>query len=69
MQPNKEISMKVTTREQREALLRIYKRDWEDKPASYTEFRRTAYHSVMGCLMVEWCGMWLGIEPDGYTHS
>jgi hypothetical protein len=22
-----------------------------------------------GCLMLHWCGMWLGIEPDGYTHS
>lgn len=22
-----------------------------------------------GCLMIEWRGMWLGIEPDGYTHS
>ena len=20
-------------------------------------------------LMIPWCGMWLGIEPDGYTHS
>ena len=20
-------------------------------------------------LMVYWCGMWLGIEKDGYTHS
>lgn len=22
-----------------------------------------------GCIMIPWCGMWLGIEPDGYTHS
>jgi hypothetical protein len=22
-----------------------------------------------GCIMVKWCNMWLGIEPDGYTHS
>lgn len=21
------------------------------------------------CIMVPWLGMWLGIEPDGYTHS
>jgi hypothetical protein len=21
------------------------------------------------CAMVHWCGMWLGIEQDGYTHS
>ena len=22
-----------------------------------------------GCVMIYWAGMWLGIEPDGYTHS
>lgn len=22
-----------------------------------------------GCIMVPWRDMWLGIEPDGYTHS
>ena len=21
------------------------------------------------CIMVQWCGMWLGIETDGHTHS
>ena len=21
------------------------------------------------CLMIKWCGMWLGIETDGFTHS
>lgn len=21
------------------------------------------------CLMLPWCGMWLGIETDGHTHS
>lgn len=34
----------------------------------YTRFRRTARPSF-GCWMVHWCGMWLGIEPDGHTHS
>jgi hypothetical protein len=63
--------MKPLTREQREALLRVYKRDWGsyDKPTSYLAFRRTAYNSHMDCVMVGWCSMWLGIEPDGYTHS
>lgn len=27
------------------------------------------YEQFFGALMVPWCGMWLGIEPDGYTHS
>ena len=22
-----------------------------------------------GCALLPWQGMWLGIEPDGYTHS
>ena len=22
-----------------------------------------------GCVMLQWHGMWLGIEKDGYTHS
>jgi hypothetical protein len=22
-----------------------------------------------GCVMIQWHGMWLGIEQDGYTHS
>ena len=22
-----------------------------------------------GAVMVQWCGMWLGIETDGYCHS
>ena len=26
-------------------------------------------HQGSGCIMVPWLGMWLGIEPDGYTHS
>ena len=36
--------------------------------ATYREFRRTAQQGF-DCLMVPWCGMWLGIEKDGYTHS
>lgn len=36
---------------------------------TFREFRRYALHSSAGCWMVPWCGMWLGIEPDGYTHS
>jgi hypothetical protein len=36
----------------------------------YRAFRRTvAYDGLMNCVMIHWCGMWLGIEPDGHTHS
>jgi hypothetical protein len=37
---------------------------------SYLAFRRTAHYDyMMNCLMVQWSGMWLGIETDGHTHS
>ena len=37
---------------------------------SYLQYRRLAFNSAsQGCVMLQWCGMWLGIEPDGYTHS
>lgn len=35
---------------------------------TYRQFRRLVKPSY-DCLMVPWCGMWLGIEKDGYTHS
>lgn len=57
--------MKIT-KEQQSAIKRIY--DRKDLGISYLQFRRSVKHGF-DCLMVEWCGMWLGIEPDGYTHS
>jgi hypothetical protein len=35
---------------------------------TYRQFRKTVLQGY-DCLMVEWSGMWLGIETDGYTHS
>jgi len=64
--------MKVLTREQRIALKKIYDRDcgWWDKPDSYLKFRRTVeIPMAIDCIMVPWCGMYLGIETNGYTHS
>ena len=66
-----------TTREQREALSRVYQRQHPIPvhPANqrawfkgYMAFRKTVQGGP-GCIMVHWAGMWLGIEPDGYTHS
>jgi hypothetical protein len=40
-----------------------------DQPTmTYRSFRYTAVTSF-GTLIVPWCGMWLAIETDGYTHS
>ena len=58
--------MTKTNRAQREALRRVYLR--LQNPPKYREFRRTVQPGP-GCIMVPYCGMWLGIEPDGYTHS
>lgn len=41
-----------------------------DYRLTYRGFRRRAHQGFRsGCLVVFWKGMWLGIEPDGYTHS
>ncbi len=57
------------TKEQQKALLAVYNRDVTVAP-SFLAFRRTSYlASSVDCVVVAWRGMWLGIEPDGYTHS
>jgi len=60
-----------TTKEQRKALKRIYDRENHSplfQLMSYKQFRKTVQPG-MDCIMVPYCGMWLGIERDGYTHS
>jgi hypothetical protein len=51
---------------QRAALFRKWQQD--SQGMSYRQFRATV-QSGWDCAMVQWCGMWLGIELDGYTHS
>jgi hypothetical protein len=57
------------TKEQRQALHTVWLRNNQGK--TYREFRTTVQPQLCGdsAVMVQWCGMWLGIEPDGYTHS
>jgi hypothetical protein len=58
----------MITRAQRVSLHRIWLRN--DQGLTYRQFRKTATHGIgMDCILVQWSGMWLGIEPDGYTHS
>lgn len=71
------------TRNQRVSLKRVYDRgpvypyltaqekeqNIKAVPLSYKQFRRTVVRGDFGCIMVQWCSMWLGIERDGYTHS
>jgi len=51
---------------QRQALYRKWCQSNQDM--SYRQFRQTV-QGGWDCVMVQWCGMWLGIESDGYTHS
>ena len=36
---------------------------------SYLAFRRTVEPTYDNSVMVQWCGMYIGIEADGYPHS
>ena len=61
-----ENEMVPLNKEQRKSLHRVWQRDNQD--LSYRQFRKTVQPG-WDCVMVKWCGMWLGIERDGYTHS
>jgi len=54
------------TKPQRAAVYRKWSQN--DQGLTYRQFRATV-QSGCDCAMVYWSGMWLGIEPDGYTHS
>ena len=58
--------MVITTKAQRQALHRKWCQN--NQGLSYREFRLSVATGP-DCIMVPWCGMWLGIEKDGYTHS
>jgi hypothetical protein len=66
--------MVKTNRAQRVALHKVFLRTVADSDShcaqgrSYRNFRKTVQPG-WGCIMVPFAGMWLGIEPDGYTHS
>lgn len=53
---------------QRKALLKVWKLN--SGGLSYRQFRKQV-QPFLGdtCVLVPWCGMWLGIEDNGYTHS
>jgi hypothetical protein len=55
------------TEAQFKALQRKFEQDPNGSP-NFAEFRARARYCG-DYIMIHWCGMWLGIEPDGYTHS
>jgi hypothetical protein len=63
-------SPKLTKAQQR-SILELWNRSEEARGTdSYLAFRRRArYVSFLGCVTIEWCGMIVGIESDGYMHT
>ncbi|GEM_PF-1540643 len=56
------------TREQLEKLAELFGRS-QSGFMTFAEFRRSAWLAFGGdCLMVNWAGMMVGIEKDGYAH-
>ena len=39
------------------------------RDVSFLAFRRTVEPTHDDSVMVQWCGMYIGIEADGYPHS
>ena len=58
---------RVPTKAQQKSLLGLYQR-YQQSP-SFLRFRRNAFWAFGNVLMVPWCGMIVGIEPDGEVHS
>lgn len=57
------------TKAQMKALRDLHERS-PDGAKDYVEFIGRANKALaVDCIMIKWCGMWIGIEPDGYTHS
>lgn len=57
------------TKDQQKALARAYAR--APMPETFLQFRRRV-QPTFGCdgaVVVQWQGMWLCVERDGYTHT
>lgn len=64
--------MVKTTRKQRIALRRKHVHgQLEEKGISYRNFRASIQPTfgMDNAIVVQWCGMWLAIEKDGYVHT
>ena len=70
-----QLNMIKLTKPQRKAVYRVFSRyshvdNTTPLVITYRQFRRRVT-AGFGCVMLQPVdgGMWLGIEPDGYTHS
>jgi hypothetical protein len=64
------ISKHITlTKAQRHAVFKLYSRN-VDGAHSYRQFRQRVFPGFGGAyVMVQWCGMYVGIETDGHSHT
>ena len=44
-------------------------RDSKGSRVSESDLDTLCWDGLCGCYMMAWCGMVLGIEPDGHIHS
>ena len=59
-----------TTPAQREALKGLWRRQNDGYGLPWRAFRASVQPEIGSrAVMVPWCNMWIGIEPDGYCHS
>jgi len=66
------LTEKDVTPAQWDSLMNLYTRQCKESanPKTLNQFLDGAWNSpLLGCVMVPWCGMQIGIETDGYTHS
>ncbi len=69
--PNPLIGKFVITREQYKALRLKYERN-ADGAKSFNAFKNRVQIGGIGAdhyVLLPWCGMWVGIEPDGHAHT
>ena len=55
------------TPEQAQAVKKLYRRSYDNSPTRAAFFKRVEFFDDYCGL--GWCGMFIGIEKDGYTHS
>jgi hypothetical protein len=71
LNPDSRIGQFQITADQLRALRKKYEQK-ADGAASFEEFLIRTSPGAIGTdqyILLRWCGMWLGIETDGYTHS
>jgi hypothetical protein len=61
--------MKTMNKAEQRGLLKLWTRS-HDGFVNYLAFRRSCHYiHHMHCWGINWCGMFVGIEHDGYTHT